>query len=116
MKDYGYIRVGALVPHLHLGNPLENAKVIINQAKQAEQQEVAILLTPELSLTGYTCGDMFLQDQLLHDTTSALKQIIKETKKFIIRPTNFYKQSIIKLCCSHSKRKNIRINTQNIYS
>ncbi len=80
MKDYGYIRVGALVPHLHLGNPLENAKVIINQAKQAEQQEVAILLTPELSLTGYTCGDMFLQDQLLHDTTSALKQIIKETK------------------------------------
>lgn len=80
MKDYGYIRVGALVPHLHLGNPLENAKVIINQAKQAEQQEVAILLTPELSLTGYTCGDMFLQDQLLHDTTSALEQVIKETK------------------------------------
>lgn len=80
MKDYGYIRVGALVPHLHLGNPLENAKVIINQVKQAEQQEVAILLTPELSLTGYTCGDMFLQDQLLHDTTSALEQVIKETK------------------------------------
>ena len=84
MKDYGYIRVGALVPHLHLGNPLENAKVIINQAKQAEQQEVAILLTPELSLTGYTCGDMFLQDQLLHDTTNALEQVIKETKKLNI--------------------------------
>ena len=84
MKDYGYIRVGALVPHLHLGNPLENAKVIINQAKQADQQEVAILLTPELSLTGYTCGDMFLQDQLLHDTTNALEQVIKETKKLNI--------------------------------
>ena len=80
MKEYGYIKVGAFVNRLHLGNPKENAKEIIKGITEGIKKEVAILLTPELSLTGYTCGDMFLQDKLLKESLNALEEI-KETTK-----------------------------------
>lgn len=80
MKEYGYIKVGAFVNKLHLGNPKENAKEIIKGLTEGIKKEVAILLTPELSLTGYTCGDMFLQDKLLKESLNALEKI-KETTK-----------------------------------
>ena len=80
MKEYGYIKVGAFVNKLHLGNPKENAKEIIKGITEGIKKEVAILLTPELSLTGYTCGDMFLQDKLLKESLSALEKIKTATK------------------------------------
>ena len=80
MKEYGYIKVGAFVNKLHLGNPKENAKEIIKGLTEGIKKEVAILLTPELSLTGYTCGDMFLQDKLLKESLSVLEEIKEATK------------------------------------
>lgn len=80
MKEYGYIKVGAFVNRLHLGNPKENAKEIIKGLTEGIKKEVAILLTPELSLTGYTCGDMFLQDKLLKESLNALEKIKTATK------------------------------------
>ena len=80
MKEYGYIKVGAFVNKLHLGNPKENAKEIIKGLTEGIKKEVAILLTPELSLTGYTCGDMFLQDKLLKESLNALEEIKEATK------------------------------------
>lgn len=80
MKEYGYIKVGAFVNRLHLGNPKENAKEIIKGLTEGIKKEVAILLTPELSLTGYTCGDMFLQDKLLKESLNALEEIKEATK------------------------------------
>lgn len=80
MKEYGYIKVGAFVNKLHLGNPKENAKEIIKGITEGIKKEVAILLTPELSLTGYTCGDMFLQDKLLKESLNALEEIKTATK------------------------------------
>lgn len=80
MKEYGYIKVGAFVNKLHLGNPKENAKEIIKGITEGIKKEVAILLTPELSLTGYTCGDMFLQDKLLKESLNALEKIKEATK------------------------------------
>ena len=80
MKEYGYIKVGAFVNKLHLGNPKENAKEIIKGITEGIKKEVAILLTPELSLTGYTCGDMFLQDKLLKESLNALEKIQEATK------------------------------------
>lgn len=80
MKEYGYIKVGAFVNKLHLGNPKENAKEIIKGITEGIKKEVAILLTPELSLTGYTCGDMFLQDKLLKESLNALEEVKTATK------------------------------------
>ncbi|MEE0684384.1 MAG: NAD(+) synthase [Bacilli bacterium] len=80
MKELGFIRVGAIVNKLTLANPLKNAEVIIKEIKKAETLGVSIVTTPELSLSGYTCGDLFLQEQLLDDSIKALEQVLNETK------------------------------------
>ena len=80
MKELGFIRVGAIVNKLALANPLKNAEVIIKEIKKAETLGVSIVTTPELSLTGYTCGDLFLQEQLLDDSIKALEKVLNETK------------------------------------
>ena len=80
MKELGFIRVGAIVNKLALANPLKNADVIIKEIKKAETLGVSIVTTPELSFTGYTCGDLFLQEQLLDDSIKALEQVLNETK------------------------------------
>lgn len=80
MKELGFIRVGAIVNKLALANPLKNADVIIKEIKKAETLGVSIVTTPELSLTGYTCGDLFLQEQLLEDSIKALEKVLNETK------------------------------------
>ena len=54
--------------------------VIIKEIKKAERLGVSIVTTPELSFTGYTCGDLFLQEQLLDDSIKALEQVLNETK------------------------------------
>ena len=80
MKELGFIRVGAIINKLALANPLKNAEVIIKEIKKAETLGVSIVTTPELSLSGYTCGDLFLQEQLLDDSIKALEQVLNETK------------------------------------
>ena len=84
MKEYGFIRVGAIVNKLSLANPMKNAEEIIKEIKKAVTKGVSIVTTPELSLTGYTCGDLFLQDQLLIDSEKSLQKVLEETKKLDI--------------------------------
>lgn len=84
MKEFGFIRVGGIVNKLVLANPLENAKEIIKEIKKAIKLGVSIVVTPELSLTGYTCGDLFLQDKLLNDSEKALEEVLEQTKNIDI--------------------------------
>ena len=84
MKENGFVRVGALVNKLSLGNVLENDKEISRQIKKAYEAGVEIIVTPELSLTGYTCGDMFLQDKLVKDSIIGLEYVLSETKSLNI--------------------------------
>lgn len=84
MKENGFVRVGALVNKLSLGNAIENAKEISRQIKKAYEAGVEIIATPELSLTGYTCGDMFLQDKLIKDSIIGLEYVLSETKSLNI--------------------------------
>lgn len=80
MREYGFVRVGAIVNQLALANPYENAKEIIKMLKKASQKGVSIVTTPELSLVGYTCQDLFLQDKLINTAYDALAQIVDATK------------------------------------
>ena len=80
MLEYGFVRVGAIVNKLVLASPLDNAKEIVKMIKKADKESVSIVTTPELALTGYTCGDLFLQDELLDETEKALSIIIESTK------------------------------------
>ena len=80
MKKYGFVRVGAIVNKLVLASPVDNAKEIINMLKKACGEGVSIVTTPELALTGYTCGDLFLHDELINKSEEALRIILEETK------------------------------------
>lgn len=84
MREYGFVRVGAIVNKLALANPIENAKEIIKMVTEAHEKGISIVTTPELSLTGYTCQDLFLQDRLIEESYSALETILKETEKLDI--------------------------------
>lgn len=80
MKEYGFIRVGAVVPELKVGNLEYNTKEIIKQIKEANKLGISAVTFPELSLTGYTCADLFKQDIILEESLNNLKQIVTKTK------------------------------------
>lgn len=84
MREYGFVRVGAIVNKLTLANPLENAKEIIRMIREASGKCVSIVSTPELSITGYTCQDLFLQDSLIRASYEALDEVLVETKELDI--------------------------------
>ena len=65
MKEYGYVRVGASVPKMEVANPIFNVKEIKAQIDLAISRQIDILVFPELSITGYTCGDLFVICKLI---------------------------------------------------
>lgn len=79
MKD-GFIKVGACSPDIEVANTKKNAETIIKYVKEAEEKGVKLLCFPELCITGYTCGDLFLTETLLENAVSALSFIKQETK------------------------------------
>ena len=62
MKKYGFIRVGNIVNNLKIGDPLFNREELVKLIKEAFAKGISIVNTPELSLTGYSSGDLFYQD------------------------------------------------------
>lgn len=80
----GLVRVGAAVPSLALGNVKENMKRHLAMMREAKEKHVSIVTFPELSLTGYTCGDLFFQRLLLDDVTDALLALKDEMPEGIL--------------------------------
>ena len=78
MRD-GFVKVAAGTPGIRVADCAHNAGQIIDLMGQAERQGVKVLALPELCLTGYTCGDLFLQDTLLRGAEDALERILRET-------------------------------------
>lgn len=71
----GLVRVAAAVPHLHLGNVEKNVEAHIAKMQEAAQKHASLVVFPELSLTGYTCGDLFFQRTLLDDVAAGLQKL-----------------------------------------
>lgn len=75
MENLGYVRVAAAKPEVKVGNVDFNIKKIIELAKQANEKGVKIMVFPELSLTGYTCADLFFQSNLLEEAFDGLLKL-----------------------------------------
>lgn len=73
MKN-GFLKALTVTPKLTVGNVGENLKEINKVLKETNAE---LVLFPELSLTGYTCGDLFYQDSLLKDSLNALKSLLE---------------------------------------
>ena len=79
MRD-GFIKAAAGTPNIRVADCEYNAGQIIALMKDAAKQGVKVLALPELCITGYTCGDLFLQDTLLRGAEDALARILDETR------------------------------------
>ena len=70
-----FIRIACAVPPVKVGDVKKNAQDICAFIEKADNQDVDVVLFPELALTGYTCGDLFFQDALWNAVKDGLKQI-----------------------------------------
>lgn len=78
---YGFIKTACVSPRLKVADCTFNAENIIKTAKDAAKNGASIIVFPELSITGYTCGDLFFQESLQRKAQEELISIIKQTSK-----------------------------------
>ncbi len=78
MKD-GFIKAAALTPKIRVADPAYNKKAILEKLAEAEREKAVIVAFPELCVTGYTCGDLFLSETLLREAEAALLEIAAAT-------------------------------------
>ena len=79
MRD-GFVKVAAGTPSIRVADCRYNAEQIFTLMREAHHQGVRVLCLPELCLTGYTCGDLFLQPTLLKGAEEGLTTILEATK------------------------------------
>lgn len=70
------------MPVVHVGDCKANADEIFSLIEQAEKASVEVVCFPELSLTGYTCGDLFFNQSLLESAEQALSSLLERSKEF----------------------------------
>jgi len=81
LYTHGFVRVGACAPVVRPADPAANAEAILAFAREADAARAALLLTPELSLSGYAIDDLLLQDALLDAVEAALGRLRDESAK-----------------------------------
>lgn len=70
----GFVKVAAVTPKIKVADPQYNAEQIMKCLQEAYEKKAKVIVFPELCLTGYTCGDLFLQENLLEE---ALRQLVE---------------------------------------
>jgi len=71
----GFVRVAAAIPELRVADCAFNASKIADLVRRGENEKVQVICFPELSITGYTCADLFFQQQLLSNAQKALGEL-----------------------------------------
>lgn len=82
--NYGYVKVASAVPRVKVADCRFNAGQIEKEIIIADGKGVQIIVFPELSLTGYTCGDLFAQQLLLEEAEMGLIQVLNTTRQLDI--------------------------------
>jgi len=82
LKEYGYLRVGASVNNIEVGNVDINVNEILSCLDNAQKKGIEIICFPELSLTGYTCGDLFFSEDLIKQSLRGIERLKKESNKY----------------------------------
>jgi NAD+ synthase (glutamine-hydrolysing) len=76
---HGFVRVATAVPKVKLADPATNAQGILALAREAHEAGVAVIVFPELGLTGYTIDDLLQQDVLLDAVEAAVTTLAEES-------------------------------------
>lgn len=84
MVNYGFVKCAIATFNSGLSNPVDATEKIKNLVTQAESRNVKVLVFPELSMTGYTCQDLFGYSQLLESTMECLKELVSFSASYNI--------------------------------
>ena len=79
MRD-GFIKVAAATPQIRGAHSRYNSAHIFTHLREGDKQGVKVMAFPELCLTGYTCGDLFLHDTLLRGAEEGLATVLEATR------------------------------------
>src|ERR1700744_169024 len=74
--NQGFVRVAACTHHSSIGDPAANAASVLRLARDCHDDQVALAVFPELTLSGYSIEDIVLQDLLLDDVERALDELV----------------------------------------
>lgn len=81
MTQHGFFRAAACVPRVEPGQCAVNAREIADMAMRCASEGAEAAVFPEMSVTGYTCADLFHNQQLLDDAIAAIKDICARTRE-----------------------------------
>ena len=96
MNNFGYIKVASAIPSVKVGDVTFNLQQAEEIIAKAEGKGVEIIVFPELSLTGYTCQDLFRQQILIDAAEQAVMMLLDFTRQLDII-------AIVGLACALSK-------------
>ena len=71
----GFVRVAAAIPELRVADCAYNVARMADLVRKGEEEKAQVICFPELSVTGYTCADLFQQQQLLNNALKALNEL-----------------------------------------
>ncbi len=80
---FGFVKVAAATPRVKIADCRANAEAIDRMTAEAVERGVSIVVFPELSITGYTCGDLFLQSRLLEAGDEALSLLLARPRPIV---------------------------------
>ena len=83
-QNFGFVKVAAAIPRVEIADCIYNEREIYNQIVEAVHRNVQIIVFPELSITAYTCGDLFGHTLLLEQARKALSLLVEETSDYPI--------------------------------
>lgn len=72
----GFVRVAACTLHTAIGDPVTNAESVLRMARECHDDDVALAVFPELTLSGYSIDDIVMQDALLEAVEAALQTVV----------------------------------------
>ena len=77
---HGFVKVAAVTPKIKVADPKYNAEQIRIKLDEAYEKKAKVIVFPELCLTGYTCGDLFLQETLIGVAEQVVLEIAAVTE------------------------------------
>ena len=77
---HGFVRVAAAVPHVRIGDPVFNAERTLALARQTSDAGAALVIFPELGISGYSIDDLLHQTALLDSVVAAIGRIAEGSK------------------------------------
>ncbi len=77
---HGFLKAAAATPKIKVADPAYNARAVCGALDDCFLKKAKLIVLPELCLTGFTCGDLFLQERLLDEALDALRKVAAHTK------------------------------------